>query len=173
MLAISCMIAHRAWLSPPPDIDGQTLIVLGARVYESGPSRMLMYRLDKAAEYMNEYPQAVCIVSGGQGDDEPFTEASAMARYLIARGISPERIIEEDKSTSTNENIRLSSQLIPLDSTGVIIVTNDFHQFRASVYARNNGLEVRSVSAFTPPGLFPVYWMREVGGVPYSLLTGK
>jgi len=169
----SCMIAYRAWFCAPPDQDGQTLIVLGARVYENGPSRILKYRLDKALEHLLEYPQATCIVSGGQGDDEPWTEASAMAEYLIANGIAPERIIQEDVSKNTNENIYLSAQHIPANSTGVIIVTNDFHQMRASIYAHNNGITVHSLSAFTPPGLFPVYWMREVAGVPYSLLTGK
>ena len=170
----SCMIAYRAWFCLPPEQDGQTLIVLGARVYESGPSRMLKYRLDKALRHLNEYPSSTCIVSGGQGDDEPCTEASAMAAYLVANGIAAERIMQEDLSTNTNENISFSAKHIPVNSTGIIIVTNDFHQMRASVYARNNGFPVTyALSAFTPPGLLPIYWMREVGGIPYSLLTGR
>ncbi len=71
------------------------VIVLGAQVREDGPSAVLKYRLDKAAEYLDRNPDTLCIVTGGKGSNEPFSEAEGMAEYLKKKGISPERIIEE------------------------------------------------------------------------------
>jgi uncharacterized SAM-binding protein YcdF (DUF218 family) len=169
---ISCVIAWRAWLCGPPEAGRQTVIVLGARVYSNGPSRMLRYRLDKALDYLEHNPEAVCIVTGGQGSDEPRTEASAMAEYLTDQGIPANRILLEEASTNTDENIRFSLPLIPAGSEGVVIVTNDFHQLRASMIAGSHGLNTASLSCFTPPGLLPAYWMREVGGVGLVWLMG-
>lgn len=117
------------------------IIVLGAQVWEDGPSRVLRYRLDAAIEYLEENPDTICIVSGGQGSNEPFTEAEGMARYLTNNGIGKERIYMENTSTTTVENIRNSRALMTNDYDGVGIVTNNFHVYRALRIARAQGLE--------------------------------
>lgn len=106
------------------------IIVLGAQMKEKGPSAVLKFRLDKAYEYLTANKDTVCIVSGGQGRNEPCSEAEGMYRYLIDRGIEPERIVKEDQSTDTSENIAYSAALIGDPGSSVGIVTNNFHVFR-------------------------------------------
>ena len=105
------------------------IIVLGAQVYSSGPSPVLRYRLDAAVDYLNENPETICIVSGGQGYNEPFSEAEGMAEYLMRQGIGAERIWLENTSSTTQENMLFSKVLMEEGST-VGIVTNNFHLFR-------------------------------------------
>ena len=95
--------------SAEPDLD--YLIVLGAQIYRGGrPSPVLRHRLDATLAYLRDNPRTLCIVSGGQGPDEPFPEARGMAAYLTRRGVSPDRIIQESNSTNTVQNIVFSLQ---------------------------------------------------------------
>ena len=117
------------------------LIVLGAQVKPTGPSVVLQYRLDTAADYLRDNPGTVCIVSGGKSPSEPEYEGDVMARWLIANGIAAERIRIENQSTSTVENIDYSLGLISSEASGqsgisIGIVTNDFHVFRGTMIAR-------------------------------------
>lgn len=116
------------------------IIVLGAQVHEDGPSYVLMRRLTAAEAYLNENPDTLCIVTGGQGANEPFSEAQGMADWLIGHGIAEERILTEDRATSTAENIRFSKAFIP-DGASVGIVTNNFHIYRAVQTAKRYGIE--------------------------------
>ena len=84
----------------------------------------------KAAEYLKSHEKTIAIVSGGQGKGEDISEALAMKQGLMKQNIAEDRIIMEDKSTSTDENITFSKPLIPQYEKGMI-VTNDFHMFRA------------------------------------------
>lgn len=84
------------------------VIVLGAQVHADKPSVVLKYRLDEAILYLNENPETVCIVSGGQGKNEPYSEAYGMAQYLMQNGIDKDRILLEDQSKTTEENLRFS-----------------------------------------------------------------
>lgn len=117
------------------------IIILGAQVRKSGPSIVLKYRLDKAVEYLADNPDTVCIVSGGQGANEPVSEALAMKDYLVLNGISPDRILTEAISTNTVENIRNSMSLIKGEPGRTGIVTNNFHMFRAIKIAASCGLK--------------------------------
>lgn len=117
------------------------LIVLGAQLKVSGPSRTLKYRLDKAIEYLNKNPDTKVIVSGGQGSNEPDTEANGMKKYLVQEGIEESRIIKEDTSTSTFENLKFSSQFVDVEEDSVGIVSNDFHVFRACMIAKKAGFK--------------------------------
>lgn len=146
------------------------VIILGCRVKENGPSLMLDKRIEAAYEYLSENPEVICIASGGRGDDEPMSEAECIRQGLIRRGISPDRIISEDKSVNTYENIRNSLEI--LDSIGAqrraVIVTSEFHQLRASMISEKQGLESYSVSSRTYPPLLPSYWIREWFAVAYE-----
>ena len=117
------------------------VIVLGAQMRADGPSTVLKYRLDKAIEYLNENPNTICIVSGGQGPNEPYPEAEGMHKYLVENGIDAERILIENKSNSTVENIIFSKELMKENYAGVGIITNNFHVYRALRIAENQNLE--------------------------------
>ena len=112
------------------------IVVLGCQVKGERPSRMLRRRLDAAIMAMNDNPDTLCIVSGGKGDDEKISEALAMKNYLLEKGMDSDRIIMEDKSTSTYENIQNSLKI--LDELGMshdmTIVTDGFHQYRAECH---------------------------------------
>lgn len=142
------------------------IIVLGAQVREDGPSTILQYRLDAALSYLQENPETICIVSGGQGVNEPLSEAEGMSDYLIAHGILSERILLEDTSRNTVENIRNSKELICNSDGSVGIVTNNFHVFRAVQIAKAQGLgDVYGISAYSHPLNLPNNVLRECCGI--------
>jgi uncharacterized SAM-binding protein YcdF (DUF218 family) len=113
--------------------------VLGAQVLEWGPGRTLANRLDVARVYLNGNPQCRCIACGAQGSNEPMTEAQAEADYLEARGIARDRILLEDRSYSTVENLRNAAAMIDAKHDVVGIVTSDFHVARSLAIARKAG----------------------------------
>ena len=142
------------------------IIVLGAQVREDGPSTVLKYRLDAAKEYLENNPDTMCIVSGGQGTNEPCTEAEAMAEYLIANGIEGDRILLEDKSRNTVQNITYSKSFLKTSYNGVGIVTNNFHMFRAIKLAEAQGLEnVYGIAADSHAAYLPNNVLRECCGI--------
>lgn len=142
------------------------LIVLGAQVRGTRVSRTLKKRLDTALSYLKTNPDTVAIVSGGRGSGEDITEAEAMKRYLREQRIEEKRIIKEEKSTSTIENILFSKGLIGGKDARVAVVTNGFHVFRSVCIARKQGLEnIQGLSAPSDPVLFFNYYVREVFGV--------
>lgn len=150
------------------------IIVLGAQVREDGPSVVLQHRLDTAYDYLQKNPDTLCVVSGGQAPNEPATEASVMAAYLIERGISPERIIVEDRSTNTRENIAFSKELIDESNTRVGIVTNNFHVFRGLNIARKGGFaHVVGIAAPSNPLFLPNNMTRESLSIAKDTLTGN
>ena len=116
------------------------VIVLGAHVRTTGPSKALALRLNKALEYARENPDTIFIVSGGQGSNEPATESSVMKKYLLEHGMAEHRIVEEDRSTNTRENLIFSKELIP-DGSSVGIISNGFHICRALYLAETLGYE--------------------------------
>ncbi len=149
------------------------VIVLGCQVKGETPTPMLCDRLNAALELLESNPNAVCVVSGGQGPQEHISEAEAMRRYLNERGIADKRIITEPLSTSTEENLRFSAEL--LSERGfkgsIVVVTNEFHQYRADIYARRAGLSVGHHSARTALRLFPNQCVREWGALAVAMLT--
>ena len=140
--------------------------MLGAQVQGDGPSLTLKKRLDKTLAFMRENPDKTVIVSGGQGPDEAYTEASVMARYLIEHGADASRIIEEDEASNTRENLLFSAKLAEaagLDTSRVLIVTSDFHMCRAKYIARTLSMEPYGLASDTWPWILKVnYTLREV-----------
>lgn len=149
---------------PPAEWSGETVVVLGCKVNGDHPSLMLKRRLDAAAAYLQENPDAVCIVSGGQGDNETRSEASVMADYLEEQGIAPARIHQEDQSRDTKENLLFSKSIIEQEalSENVVIISDGFHQFRAWLIAQKLELHSFAVSGHTSFWLIPAYALREV-----------
>lgn len=157
----------------PPQTQDTTLIVLGCKVNDTFPSKSLYRRLLAAEAYLKENPQANCVVSGGQGPNEDISEAQCMYEYLVEHGIDASRIYQENKSTSTDENIRFSKSLIQQEnlSKNITVATDGYHQLRASIIAKKNGVTISgAVSAATPLEVLPTYWVREWLAIPVSLL---
>ena len=137
------------------------VIVLGAQVHADKPSVVLKYRLDEAILYLNENPETVCIVAGGQGKNEPYSEAYGMAQYLMQNGIDKDRILLEDQSKTTEENLQFSRKFLPEDAE-VGIITNDFHMFRALQIAKKQGLsDVCGIAADSTKFYLPNNMLRE------------
>jgi uncharacterized SAM-binding protein YcdF (DUF218 family) len=148
------------------------LLILGAGINGDTVSLTLKTRLDKGAEYLNEYPAAKVIVSGGQGPGEDITEAEAMKTYLIRKGIDPQRIIPEDRSTSTMENFMYSKRLIN-GQTRLTIITSDFHMLRAKMLAQRNGFEPLGITCKTPISVWVNCYVREYFALIKSLLIDR
>jgi len=153
------------------------MVVLGAKVRETGPSVSLWDRIYGAANYMMVNPNMIAIVSGGQGSDEPMSEGQAMYDELVKLGIEPERIWIEDRATSTRENITFALDLIEKktgtrpDTLGV--VSSEYHLFRASLFAESCGVEFVGLPAATSrPSQLVNHLMREVAGVWQFLILG-
>ncbi|MBR0507516.1 MAG: YdcF family protein [Clostridia bacterium] len=132
-------------------VDADALIVLGAAVHGDRVTWVLSNRLDTAADYLAAHPDTVCVVSGGRGDGESVTEASAMRKYLVERkGIDPDRILVEDRATSTLENFEFSGAMIEErlgPDAKIAFVTTDFHVFRASRVAKKAGIDAVGIAA--------------------------
>jgi uncharacterized SAM-binding protein YcdF (DUF218 family) len=130
--------------------EAEYIIILGARVKGTNPSLALQYRIDAAAKYLKRNKDTIAIASGGQGPGEDITEAESIKRGLMDHGINESRIILEDKSTDTVENIKFSMKLIPENLENGLIVSNDFHIFRAKMIARDQGIQMEGLPAKTP-----------------------
>lgn len=150
----------------------EVLIVLGCKVNGDQPSAMLGERLMAAKQYLDTHESAVCIVSGGKGDDEGISEAQCMYNWLVKNGVEKDRIYLEDKSTSTLENIEFSTKILEEEKLGtnVAIATNEFHIFRAGKVAEKNGLTYCAVPAKTDWWLVPTYSVREMYGIVLTAL---
>ncbi len=146
--AIHYKISQFVDVEPPQNAD--YMIILGAKVNGEVPSLALQYRIDAAVEYAKKNEDTILIVSGGQGPGEDITEAEAMKRALVKKGIHESRILLEDRSTSTYENIKFSKELIPEGAKQGIVVTNDYHLYRSIQIARDADLKVEGLPAKTP-----------------------
>lgn len=133
--------------------DPQVMIILGCQVRQDGPSVLLKDRLDEALTYLEDHPDMTVVVSGGQGPDEPTTEAQAMAEYLIANGVEEENIIQENFSHNTAQNFQFTMEHLQdqdIDySDGVLVVSNGFHLTRARMLAERAGFE--NISTLAAP----------------------
>lgn len=131
-----------------PQRNAEYVLILGARVYEDRLSLTLKARMDKGIEYLRENPETKVIVSGGKGANEVIKEATAMKQYLLEKGIKEERIFVEDQSTSTYENIQYSMEKFHISKA--VLISNDFHIYRAKFIAKRLGLETEGLAAPTP-----------------------
>ncbi len=118
------------------------IIVLGAAVHGETPSAVLKTRLNAARRYHEKNPDALIVVSGGQGPQEDISEAEAMKRYLVSHGVNPNIIIKEENATSTLENFRFSKEILDErlgEDYRVCYITNEFHIYRAGGFAKKAG----------------------------------
>lgn len=171
---MSALIYIKGHEGAPKGADA--VIVLGAGLRGERVSLTLQYRLDAAYEYLQQNPEAVLVLSGGQGEGETVTEASAMRKYLLLRGISDDRLLLESDSTSTYENFQYSLSLIQKalgNNEKIVFITTEFHVYRASLVAKAMGLEVRGIGAKGVWYLAPNDYMRESIALAVYWLKGR
>ena len=153
-LVYFCIVEVPIIRSARTDADDERpyLIVLGAAVYGDQPSLTLVRRMEGALDYLERYPESRVIVSGGMGPGESVTEAQAMHDWLAAHGVSEERILLEDKATSTQENLANSFAIIREGGEepdgNVAIVSSAYHLFRAKSMAKLQGVEAAGVAGW-------------------------
>lgn len=177
-LALSgCMYWFGIRNQPQPQ-SAATAVVLGAGLKNDQPSRMLTYRMESALLYLTAHPEAKVVVTGGLGPKATRTEGAVAAQWFTDRGIAPERILIEEQSMDTQQNLQyavaqLAQQNLPVQ---LVLFTDGFHQWRSQLYARLAvaeqggeaateakffGANVTGVPNRTPWGLIPCYWLRE------------
>ncbi|ECC1499637.1 YdcF family protein [Listeria monocytogenes] len=151
-----------------PSDNADTVLILGAKVNgdPAEPAEVLKERLDAAVTYLNENPTMQVVVSGGQGEDESASEASVMEEYLVNKGITRSRIKIEDKSRRTEENLKYSKEKFNLGKT--VIVTSDYHMYRALMLAKRQGLDASGLPAKSQSVIKIKNMMRETLSITYA-----
>lgn len=154
------------------NIDVDLIIVLGAGIFTEQVTPMLKQRLDRALHiYRNQTSPTYFLVSGGQGPDEPITEALAMQRYLIKHQVDPQYIIMEQQSTNTYTNFLYSKDLITQRFQHLpkaVCVTSQFHILRALRLAQKLNLNIDGIGSHTPYHFFSVALIRDFLGLMYQ-----
>ena len=141
-----------------PQQEEATVVVLGCGLKGDNPSLMLRQRIDAAADYLKAH----------QGPGENLSEGACIKRELLAAGIEEERLFVEDRSTSTSENLAYAMEIIRAEGLpeDLIIVSHEFHLYRACHMAARMGLNSESVAATTPAWLFPTFFLRDCFAIP-------
>lgn len=146
-------------------------IILGSGIKGEFVTPALKKRLDTGIDYLNKNPKAVVILSGGKGRWESIPEAEAMKRYLLANGVAQERILTEEKSKNTTQNIAFSKAILDKHFEGkpykLVCITSAYHSFRAKKQGEILGLEMTSYSSSVPFYLFAPGYLRESLSLPY------
>ena len=166
-----------------PEMNADYILILGCRFRRDGTlTPLLRGRADRAVEFWQAQRaatgrEAVLVPSGGRGADEPIAEAEAIRRYLIERGVPEERILPEDQSRNTYQNMACSKALIEKASPGakVVYATTNYHVFRSGVWANLAGMPAEGVGSRTKWWYWPNAFMRECAGlmlnrIPQELL---
>lgn len=150
------------------------IMVYGAKVNGSVPSKSLKERLDKALEVYEKNPDAFIMVTGGQGNGEDVSEAECMKIYLMEHGVDENAIICEDKSTDTKENVRYSKKILEekgLDGAKLVGVSSEFHIKRIKKICRTEGLSTDAVGTHTsdPARLYLMLVREYMSNIKYML----
>lgn len=162
---LAVQIYSFGWGAEPA--PGDAIIVLGCRVYGEIPSPFLQERLNEALRLFRQGFGKYIIVSGGQGPGERITEAEAMKRYLVARGVEESQIILEDKSTSTMTNlINCRKKMEQYGLNKAVIVSNSYHLKRVSQIAKDLGISATYSGVFVEN-----YRIQELNGFAREILA--
>ena len=167
-VAMSCFIMSYA--KTTADYNEEAIIVLGCGLEEDGtPSKTLELRLDGAIDYYNKNPDCYIITTGNFSRGSKITEAESMKNYLVRKGIPEEKILCDNQAVNTKENFRYSLQLIDkfdINKEKVVFVTNSFHCYRSSMYAKEAGFDkINTIGVKTDPVVLAPALIREVFAV--------
>ncbi|MBQ1468614.1 MAG: YdcF family protein [Solobacterium sp.] len=168
VITCACMIKETR--NTPEEDKEYTMVVLGCGLEGDQPSLMLWYRLKRAEAYLKDHPEMKVVVSGGQGGDEIMPEARCMKQWLLNHGITEDRVYSEERSRSTAENLRYTMEIIKENHLPeeIIIVTNDFHAYRAGYIAKKQGIKHRTLAGHSTWWLYPISVLREVFGIAWE-----
>lgn len=155
------------------DTKADAVIVLGAAVKGDEPSLTLKKRLDRAIDYLEENEDAICIVTGGLGNQERKPEAVVMKEYLLEKGIEEDIILSDDSAKDTTENFKNSKKLAN-DYFGegnyeAVFVTSDFHVYRAGEIAKKFGFSGKGLAADSNWYIVPNFYLRECLSIWYGM----
>ncbi|MEV1292411.1 YdcF family protein [Pseudonocardia sp. NPDC049635] len=163
-----CYLAY-SWLygrlRPRPGFD--FVVVLGSRLIDGRVPPLLASRLDRAAALWHAETRRggapLLVTSGGQGPDEPVPEAHAMARHVVSAGVPAESVVTEDRSMTTLENLGNSHAIMTDRRPGYrcVVVTNNFHVFRAALMTRKAGVDGQVIGSPTAAYYWPSATIRE------------
>lgn len=166
------LVAVAAAQDTPEGVE--CIVVLGAAVKGETPSRALRYRIDTALDYLRNNPDTVAVLSGGMGYGENISEAECMRRELTRAGIDESRLIIEDESRDTAENIKNTLAIIKDEYESIAVVTNNFHVYRALRLCENmTDMKVYGCSAPFPSVLLLHFAVREYVGMCHDTLRGN
>lgn len=170
---IEAMVISRMKAKPENELD--YIIVLGAQVRGSRITKSLSKRIDKAYDYLVANENTIAVLSGGQGKGEDISEAEAMYNRLVEMGIAADRLIMENKSENTKENVIFSMSIISeLNSNARVgFVTNNFHVYRAEQIFQKLGYNVKGIAASADNKLLVNYMFREFFAVVKYKLTNS
>ncbi len=171
-ILVEAIIIHAGQSRPEQQAD--YLIVLGAKVNGTHPSLILGYRIEAAAEYLKENPGTMVVASGGKGNDEDISEAQCIYQELVRKGIEPDRILTEETSVNTKENLMNSAKLLDPERDTVVLTTTDFHLFRALRLAKKCGYQhISGNPAKSVWWLIPTNYTREFFAIIKELICGN
>lgn len=176
-ITVQCFIFNG--MIPEDSTSAKYVLVLGAGLNDENPSLMLQTRLDKAFEYITKNPEKTVILCGGQAEDEILPEAQAMYNYLVKKGANSEKLIQETKSYDTDTNILYAADIIKetenvddIKGIDVLIISNEFHLYRAKFIAEKLWFDAYGLAAPTPDKLFMrfTYHLREFASILFAWL---
>ena len=159
-----------------PSLDRDYIIILGCAIRKDGSlTPLLKGRVDSAVAFEKKQfektgKHAIFVPSGGQGDDEVISEGEAMEKYLLGIGVPKERILREDKSVNTMQNMQFSGNIIKkhsgnIDNAKIAFATTNYHVFRGYILAKKCGFKAQGISAKTKPYFYLNAFLREFIGL--------
>ncbi|MFS0839744.1 YdcF family protein [Paenibacillus sp. 1P03SA] len=163
-VAVESFVISQMGADEAESSGADTVVILGSGLKGYELSLTLQQRLDAALPYISGKKDAAVVVSGGQGPGENVPEAVAMRDYLVKKGIAENRIFLESVSTSTSENLRFTKTVLKekgVTDPKILIVTSDYHMYRAKLLAKREGYEAYGLSSPSPAHLKPVNMIRE------------
>lgn len=168
---ICVILKSRQNLKNPPEY----LMILGCKVKKDQPSKTLQSRIDAAAQYLNQNEKVTAFCCGGLVQKEQVkTEAQVIFDGLIKLGVDKNRLILEDKSTTTIENFKNVKALLENMNAkkpySIAFITSDFHVFRSEIISKNNGLKCRGIGAKSPNKKKIKHYIREVIVMPFAYM---
>ncbi|MBQ9391179.1 MAG: YdcF family protein [Lachnospiraceae bacterium] len=176
LILILVIVINMKMVNAKNNIAGNedVVIVLGCSC-KSSICEALNQRIKAAARYLDKHPDSICIASGGNTTEFYDSEAEYIAIELAKYGVPKSKIIVENKSKNTSENIQNSKRIIDEKglSKSVAIATSEYHQYRASLYASRCGLKAKAINASTTKYMYPTYFTREIIAIVASWIRKK
>ena len=149
------------------------VLVLGAKANNGNLSKTLINRLDTTIEYLNKHKTTKAVLCGGKENNNEFSQAEYMQKYLIEKGIDKDRLILETKSKNTFENIKFALEKLDKKPSEIMVISSSYHLFRAKLILYRFGVLAKTVPAKTPTGAFVSSYFRETFAVIKTYLKDK